>query len=102
MQKRVEDTIASSSNASIIRSVSSIFRVAVQDSSRYGTLRGSASTLNTVEELSIHGPGRNHLNALDELGMQGLASSFQFLPPNRGHATKMINWITGLVTLMIA
>jgi len=101
MQKRVEDAIATSSNASIISSVSNIFRVAVQESSsRYGTLRSSASTLSTAEE-SSHGPSRHHLNALDEVGMQGLANNFQFLPPNRGHATKMINWITQLVTLMI-
>jgi neurofibromin 1 len=48
------------------------------------------------------GPGRSHLNALDELGLQGLANNFQFLPANRGHATKMINWIPSLVTLIIA
>jgi len=62
-------------------------------------LRSSASTL--TDEVTS-GPGRNHLNALDELGLQGLANNFQFLPPNRGHATKMINWIPALVTLIIA
>ena len=60
----------------------------------------STSTLNTMEESSV-GPSSAHLDALETLGMQGLANSFQFLPPNRGHATKMINWIPGLVTLMI-
>ncbi|TFK62722.1 hypothetical protein BDN72DRAFT_964371 [Pluteus cervinus] len=101
MSKRVEEAIASSSNASIIRSVSNIFRVAMlQDtSSRFGTVRGSGTTLNTVEEFPLG--NRNYLNALDEFGMQGLANNFQFLPPNRGHATKMINWIPGLVTLMM-
>jgi neurofibromin 1 len=75
--------------------------VALQDPSRLNTLRGSASTLSTVDEASTHGPGRNHLIALEDLGMQGLASSFQFLPNNRGHATKMINWIPELVIRII-
>jgi neurofibromin 1 len=48
-----------------------------------------------------HGPGKNHLLALDDLNMRGLASSFQFLPPNRGHATKMIKWIPELITKII-
>jgi len=39
--------------------------------------------------------------ALEDLNMQGLASSFQFLPVNRGHATKMINWIPELVVKII-
>lgn len=101
LQDRIKDTFANSSNAPIIRSVSNIFRVALQDNSRTPNPRGSTSTLGTIEENGA-GPGRTHLNALDELGMQGLANSFQFLPPNRGHATKMINWIPGLVALMIA
>lgn len=33
--------------------------------------------------------------------MQGLANSFQFLPPNQGHATKMMNWISELVMKII-
>jgi neurofibromin 1 len=62
-------------------------------------LRSSASTL--TDEVTP-GPSRTHLNALDELGLQGLASNFQFLPTNRGHATKMINWIPALITLITA
>ncbi|PPQ78909.1 hypothetical protein CVT25_002369 [Psilocybe cyanescens] len=103
IQDRIKNTFATSSNASIIRSVSNIFRVASQDPVRSSnsTSHGSTSTLSVVEESSI-GPGRSHLNALEELGMQGLANNFQFLPPNKGHATKMINWIPGLITLMIS
>lgn len=104
MQDRIRETFANSSNASIIRSVSNIFRIALQDptrSSGSSNHHGSTSTLSTVEEQSI-GPGRSHLNALDELGMQGLANNFQFLPPNRGHATIMINWIPSLVQHMIS
>jgi hypothetical protein len=65
-----------------------------------GSLRGSASTLGTIDE-STHGPGKNHLLALDDMNMRGIASSFQFLPVNRGHATKMITWIPELITKMI-
>ncbi|KDR84288.1 hypothetical protein GALMADRAFT_87191 [Galerina marginata CBS 339.88] len=104
IQDRVREVFANSSNASIIRSVSTIFRVALQDpvrSSNASTSQASTSTLSVVEENSI-GPGRSHLNALEDLGMQGLANNFQFLPPGKGHSTKMINWIPGLITLMIS
>src|ERR1700678_913669 len=103
MQDRVKDIFANSSNPSIIRSVSNIFRVALQDSTRFsssGATYGSTSTLSTVDENPIS--SRIHLNALEELGMQGLADTFQFLPPNRGHATKLLQWIPTLVTLMIS
>jgi hypothetical protein len=65
-----------------------------------GALRGSVSTLGTVDE-TTHGPGKSHLLALDELNMRGLASNFQFLPLNRGHATKMITWIPELIAKII-
>ena len=103
MQDRVKDIFANSSNPSIIRSVSNIFRVALQDTTRFGsssTALGSTSTLSTVEENPVN--SRTHLNALEVLGMQGLADSFQFLLPNRGHATKLLQWIPTLVTLMIS
>lgn len=73
----------------------------MQDTSQSSVPRGSASTLSTVDEGSVHGPGRGHLYALEEVGMHGLANSFQFLPPNLGHATKMINWISELVMRII-
>jgi len=99
LQDRIKDTFANSCNASIIRSTSNIFRVVLQENSRLGMLKNSTSTL--MEEVAP-GPSRIHLNALDELGLQGLASTFQFLPANRGHATKMINWIPALVALILA
>ena len=102
MQDRVKDIFANSSNPSIIRSVSNIFRVALQDIRPSGSsvTHGSTSSLSTVDENSVG--SRAHLNALEELGMQGLADSFQFLPPNRGHATKLLQWIPTLVALMIS
>ncbi|KAG5648702.1 hypothetical protein DXG03_000049 [Asterophora parasitica] len=99
LQDRIKDVLANASNPSIIRSVSSIFKISLQDYSRQSMLRGSTTTLNTVSEDNA-APGRNHLAALDELGMQGLARSFQFL--NRTAATTMANWIPGLVSLIIA
>ena len=104
MQDRVKDIFANSSNPSIIKSVSNIFRVALQDTTRFSgssTALGSTSTLSTVEENSVSS-SRTHLSALEGLGMQGLADSFQFLLPNRGHATKLLQWIPTLVTLMIS
>ncbi|KAF9480190.1 hypothetical protein BDN70DRAFT_931958 [Pholiota conissans] len=101
MQDRIKDTFANSSNPAIIRAVSNVFRVALQDNIRSSNnSHGSTSTLGTVEENNL--AGRSHLNALDELGMQGLALNFTFLPPHRGVGTKMINWIPTLVTLMIS
>ena len=72
----------------------------ILDPVRLNALRGSAITVGATEEVT-HGPGKAHLHALDELHMRGLASSFQFLPPNRGHATKIITWIPELVTKII-
>ncbi|KAF8076811.1 hypothetical protein FPV67DRAFT_1605221 [Lyophyllum atratum] len=101
LQDRIKEILANALKPSIIRSVSNVFRVSLQDHSRQQTnLRGSSSTLSTVDE-GAAGPGRNLLNALDELGMQGLANNFQFLR-DRGHATKMVHWIPSLVTLIIA
>ena len=105
MQDRVKDIFANSSNPSIIRSVSNIFRVASQDTARSSsssTALGSTSTLSTVDENPAGFSSRTQLNALEVLGMQGLADSFQFLLPNRGHATKLLQWIPTLVTLMIS
>lgn len=102
-QDRIKDSFANSSNPAIIRAACIIFRVALQDAGvRTGSsLRGSASTLNTVDETASNTPGRLHLSALEDLNLHGLTSSFQFLPPNRGLATKMINWIPELVSRMI-
>ncbi|KNZ78617.1 Neurofibromin [Termitomyces sp. J132] len=98
LQDRIKEILANASNPSIIRSVSTIFRLSVQDHSRQSTLRGSSSTLSTVDE--TQGPGQKHLNALEDLGMQGLANNLTFLKGS--HATTMINWIPELVSLIIA
>ena len=103
----MKESFANSNSPTILSAVSNVFRVATYELERItpSTARlmgaGSASTLSTVDESVVHGPGRRHLNALEEQGMQGLVNSFQFLPLNRGQATKMIQWISELVMKMI-
>jgi neurofibromin 1 len=107
LQDKIRDIFAKSSNPAIIQAVTNIFRIAQEhDRPRFGTTLnraggGSSSTLSTVDEASsvTFTPGRSHLEALEELGMGGLAGSFLFL--TGGHATKMIQWIPELVNLMV-
>lgn len=55
---------------------------------------GSVSTLSTVDE----GNGAQALKKrLEELNMEGLATSFQFLAPNRSHWSRIAAWISELV-----
>lgn len=98
IEEKIKDIFSNATNARIIRAVSNVFRVSMQDPSRSQSLHESTTTLGTIED---SGAGRAHLLALEELGMQGLANSFQFLPGNRGHATKMIQWIPLLVNSII-
>lgn len=99
LHEKIRDMFANSSRPEILKAVSNLFGVAMQqDSSRSILGRGSASTLGTVDEI---GPGRRHISELEELGLQGLPNSFQFLPTGRGQATKMINWISELVARML-
>ncbi|KAI0329579.1 hypothetical protein GY45DRAFT_1324865 [Cubamyces sp. BRFM 1775] len=106
LQDKIKEAFANSNSPTILQAVSNIFRVATHEMERAGPPSsralgaGSASTLSTVDEVA-HGPGRRHLNALEEQGMQGLVNNFQFLPLNRGHATKTIQWISSLVMKMI-
>ena len=74
------------------------------DNPRAGQMRGSTSTLNTLDETSsIHGPGMNHLKALEEQGMQGVAKALQFVAPhNTAATTRMLNLIAELVGLIVS
>ncbi|KAI9574812.1 hypothetical protein HD554DRAFT_2201766 [Boletus coccyginus] len=94
LQDRIKETFAVSGNASIIRAVSNIFRLS-QDPLRTMTAQGgSVSTLSTVDE----GNGAHALKKrLEELNMEGLATSFQFLAPNRSHWSRIAAWISELV-----
>ncbi|KAI0686496.1 hypothetical protein BC835DRAFT_1523052 [Cytidiella melzeri] len=103
LQDKVKDVFATASNPDILSAASNVFRIAMQDPRHTSSLRGSTSTLSTVDELSGNGPGRLHLIALEELDMQGLTNNFHFLPAGRGHngVTKMIQWISELVSKII-
>ncbi|KAF9067659.1 hypothetical protein BDP27DRAFT_1225535 [Rhodocollybia butyracea] len=107
LQDRIKDTFANSSNPTIIHYVSNIFRVALDDGNNMGTrigmLRHSSSTLGTTDETSsIHGPGRSHLKALEEQGMQGLAKNFQFIPAQNAAASKVLILISNLVAHIVS
>ncbi|KAJ3719315.1 hypothetical protein C8R42DRAFT_777357 [Lentinula raphanica] len=110
LQDRIKDTFANCCNPTIIYHVSNIIRVAFDDGlrdgqsgPRYGVLRGSSSTINTVDETnSVHGPGRSHLKALEDQGMQGLAKNFQFLPAQSPVAGKVLASIANLVANIVS
>jgi len=107
LQDRIKDTFANSSNPTIIHYVSNIIRIALDDGqmggSHIGVLRGSSSTLNTLDDAaSIHGPGRSHLKALEEQRMQGLSKNFQFLPAQNAGAGKVLMSISNLVAHIVS
>ncbi|KIJ20411.1 hypothetical protein PAXINDRAFT_166473 [Paxillus involutus ATCC 200175] len=98
LQDRIKDTFAASSNASIITAVSTIFRLA-QEPLRISAIRsGSMSTLSTVDEGSI---AQGLKRRLEDLNLDGLTTSFQFLPPNRGQWTRIAAWISELVLKIV-
>ncbi|KAJ3987640.1 hypothetical protein F5890DRAFT_1563214 [Lentinula detonsa] len=110
LQDRIKDTFANCSNPTIIYHVSNIIRVALDDGyrdghvgARYGVLRNSSSTVNTLDDsTSVHGPGRSHLKALEDQGMQGLAKNFQFLPAQSPAAGKVLALISNLVANIVS
>ncbi|KAF9238786.1 hypothetical protein BU15DRAFT_88233 [Melanogaster broomeanus] len=98
LQDRIKEAFAVSGNASIIRAVSNIFRIS-QDPLRLSAMRGgSMSTLGTVEEGSIT---QGLKRRLEDLNMDGLTTSFQFLPPNWGQWTRIAAWISELVLKIV-
>ncbi|KAF7302288.1 Ras-GAP domain-containing protein [Mycena indigotica] len=106
LEEKIHSIFSKSSNPVIIRAVSTIFRMAQDhDRLRSSSTRGaSTSTLNTVEEntaVPVFSPGGTHLQALEDIGMGGVASTFVFLPPTGGHATKVIQWIGELLDVLL-
>ncbi|KAH6914612.1 hypothetical protein BKA70DRAFT_1180120 [Coprinopsis sp. MPI-PUGE-AT-0042] len=104
LREKIQDTFANSSNPTTIRYATNIFRIWMTLHKR-GTIlnydpqhASSASTLDRPEEKFLTSP--DHLNALEDLGMRGLSFNLVFLPSGQGQATKVINWITNLVTLI--
>lgn len=104
LQDRIHDILSTSSNPSILSSVSTIFRVAMEDPVRSLAPRNSTTSLSTLEEESSYTEptyGQKQLQALEDLNMQGLVNTFQFLPVNRGHVTKVLNWFPELISKII-
>lgn len=62
-------------------------------------LRGSASTLGTVDETNGQGYTRNQLAALADADMGGLANNFTFVQD--AQLNKMIRWTSELVAKII-
>ena len=71
----------------------------MEDSARAAALKGSQSTLSTVDEDAAL--GQKQLHALEELGMQGLANEFIFLPVNRGETATVLKWFPELISKII-
>ncbi|KAJ7302887.1 hypothetical protein DFH08DRAFT_70201 [Mycena albidolilacea] len=94
--------------AALPRGGGSMSTLSTVEESTTSTVEGSTSTLNTVEESTmstVEGSmtftsGRNHLQALEDINMTGVASNFVFLPLSGGTATKVNQWIPELVNLM--
>ena len=63
--------------------------------------KGSSTSLGTVDEDSTYVLGQKQQHALEDLHMQGLADTFQFLPPNAGHVAKVLAWFPELITKII-
>jgi hypothetical protein len=97
LQDKIKDAFANASNTSILAAVSNIFRVAMHDPRQTLSLRSSASTLGTVDELN--GNARGQLSALEDVNMQGLANNFGFIQDHR--TVSMIQWTAQLVAKII-
>lgn len=97
MQDKIKDAFTNASNTAILCAASNIFRVAMHDPRHTSTLRGSASTLGTVDE--ANGSARNQLAALADANMGGLANNFTFVQEQ--HLREMIRWTSELVAKII-
>lgn len=95
LQDKIKETLAVSGNASIIRAVSNIFRLSQDPMHTLTVQGGSVSTLSTVDE------GNGLKKRLEELSMEGLATSFQFLAPNRSQWSRIAAWISELVLKIV-
>ena len=73
----------------------------MDDEARLNSSKDSSTTLSTLEEEAAYVSKEKHRQALEELSMQGLANTFQFLTPNRGHVTKVLNWFPELISKII-
>ncbi|KAG9027475.1 Ras GTPase activating protein ira2 [Tulasnella sp. JGI-2019a] len=105
MMEKINETLASSKNPSILEACGIVFRVAISEQTKDAPgiiLPPSASIPSLdhtlVDEGSVRG-GTNNLVALQGLGMLGLANNHQFLPA--GRSITLIKWINELVSRII-
>jgi neurofibromin 1 len=97
LQERVKDAFAGSSNPTVLSAASNVFHIVLQDPSRSSGWSNSASTLATVDESGIT-TGRTQKEALEEQGMGGLCTAFQFMSASKANATAQVaSWIAELV-----
>jgi len=92
--EKINETLASSKNPSILEACGIVFRVAVSEQTKYAQGILPTSSFETVD-----GTPTNHLVALRALGMLGLANNHQFLPTAKSIA--LIQWINELVSRII-
>ena len=95
LQEKIKDSFASATNPAILVACSNIFRVAMQDVRYSSSLRGSMTTLGTVDELN----GSARVGELAEVNMAGLASISNFSLEPRTVA--LIHWTAELVDKII-
>ncbi|KAH9030143.1 hypothetical protein EDB85DRAFT_1456161 [Lactarius pseudohatsudake] len=97
LQERVKDAFAGSSNPAVLSAASNVFHIVLQDPSRSSGWSNSMSTLATVEESGTIA-GRTQKEALEEQGMGGLSTAFQFISASKTNATAQVTtWIAELV-----
>ncbi|KAG8886533.1 Ras GTPase activating protein ira2 [Tulasnella sp. 331] len=109
MMEKINETLASSKNPSILEACGIIFRVAVSEQTRdmQGIISrpaGSISSLASLDPTLVDGGvaregGTNNLVRLQAIGMLGLANNHQFLPA--GRSITLIKWINELVSRII-
>ncbi|KAL0949203.1 hypothetical protein HGRIS_009281 [Hohenbuehelia grisea] len=103
LQDKIKDAFANSSNPTIIRAVSNIFRMAAVEIPRFPILRGSSSTLSNIEEGRPNEVGSVHMDALEALNMNGLPLAFSFLPQRAAGMENitLLQWISEIIGLTI-
>lgn len=99
LSEKIQEVFSTTTNPTVLSAASAVFRVSMEDGARASFIKGSQSTLNTLDEEAAL--GQKQLHALEEVNMQGLANEFVFLPVNRGDAATVLKWFPELITKII-
>ncbi|EIW76207.1 hypothetical protein CONPUDRAFT_64047 [Coniophora puteana RWD-64-598 SS2] len=98
LQDKIKDTLANSTHAAIIKTLSGIFRMAQYDSLSLGVIRGSSvSSLTTVDESSSSLLSKR----LEEYQMEGLSTLLQFVPTTSSNWASITAWISELIVKIV-